>query len=72
MLCQDTAGTMPAIHISKEAFLVAQEYEECSKVALLLRIHEWAITFKIQGNTIPSVKVEFMKLFHKLKKHVIN
>ncbi len=72
MRCQDTAGELPAIHISKEAFLVAQEYEECSKVALLLRIHEWAITFKITGNTIPSVKVEFLKLYHKLKARVIN
>ncbi len=72
MRCQDTQGEMPAIHISKEAFLVAQEYEECSKVALLLRIHEWTIAFKITGNTIPSVKVEFLKLFHKLKQRVIN
>ena len=72
MLCQDTAGTMPAIHISPEAFHVAKEYEDCKKTFLLLGVHEWWITFKTQGNNIPSARVEFQKLYHKLKKLVIN
>lgn len=67
MLCQDTAGELPAVHISKEAFEVAQRYERYHKLALLEQLAEWVVTFKSQYTHLLSVKFEFTDFLQKKK-----
>ncbi len=68
MLCTDTQGSMPAIHISQDAFHVAREYDAFRDVAIQQQLPEWSVTFKSLHGSITSAKFEFTKFLHKLKK----
>jgi len=72
MLCQDTAGELPAIHISSEAFHVAQEYDAFRDIAIQQQLPEWSVTFRNLHGSMASAKFEFTKFLQKLKKHLVN
>ena len=72
MRCQDTAGELPAIHISNEAFSVAREYDTFRDVAIAQQLPEWSVTFRNLHGSMASAKFEFTKFLHKIKKHLVN
>ena len=69
MLCTDTQGSMPAIHLSQDAVEIAAELDAFRTMLQHLGIEEGFITFKFQGKFIPTIEFNFRKF---RKKKVIN
>ncbi len=78
MLCSDTSGCLPAIHISKDAIELAQKLEADEEARDMVRelfsfrelarkMQEAYISFRLQHGHNPSIEYNYRK-FNKPKK----
>lgn len=64
MLCSDTAGQLPAIHIPKEVIDLAQELQPMIETIRLYGA-EGSITLKIQHGFVPVIEYMFRRFRNK-------